>query len=92
MTYLPVVDELIPVHLPHERIRAQVVDVLSTDAIVVNLFSRPQGKGHDYKEGDWVRCERRPGPIAGEAWEAVERVVKPPKPEPPPPGKRRERK
>lgn len=92
MAYTPALEELIPVRLPHERIRAQVIDVLNRDAIVVNLYTAPQGKNHEYREGDWVKCERRPGAFAGESWEAVGKMPKPPKVDAAPKGKRRERK
>lgn len=91
MTYVPSIGELIPVHLPFETIRAEVIHVFGDDAIAVNLSVKPQGKNHDYRESDWVRCVRKPGFVAGEVWDAVEKLEKPPQAPTAEPGKRRGR-
>lgn len=91
MTYVPEIGEMIPVHLPFETLRAEVIHVYDDDQIAVNLSIRPQGKNHDYREQDWVRCIRKPGTVTGFIWDAVEKIEKPPQPPTAPPGKRRER-
>jgi hypothetical protein len=92
MTYVPEIGEMIPVHLPYETIRAEVIHVFNDDEIAVNLNVRPQGKSHDYREQDWVRCVRTPGTVSGFIWDAVAKIEKPPQaPVAEPTGKRRGR-
>lgn len=92
MPFVPSPGDHFNVFLPHETIRAEVLDVIDDDTILVGLnLGAPLGKANDYKAGEWVRCRRQPG-ILGEKWVAVERVAKPAPPaSEAPKGKRRER-
>lgn len=67
---MPAVGQLLPVVLPSEITRAEVVEVKNSDHIVAKLVVTPMGKSHSYKLGDKVKCHRVAGTL-GERWEVV---------------------
>lgn len=70
------VGQKIPVTLPDEITRAEVVEVRSEDEIVVALtVVTPMAKTHTYRLGDRVLCRRHPDSFGGgEHWTAVRRL------------------
>lgn len=69
MTYVPSIGELIPVHLPYETIRAEVIHVFNDDEIAVNLSIRPAGdqprrsRRAGLAQGHWRGRGRNPRPL-----------------------------
>lgn len=67
---VPSPGQVVPVALPDEITRAEVLEVRSDDEILVKLnVIVPMSKTHSYKFGDSVSC-RRSRTMLGEKWEA----------------------
>jgi hypothetical protein len=72
--FSPTVGQKIPVTLPNEITRAEVIEVRSDDEVVVALtVQAPMAKTHDYKYGDTLACRRRQGLGGIDKWEVVSR-------------------
>lgn len=69
--YIPAEDGYLIASLPGERVRAQIRQVVTKDAVIVELTSIPLAKSHNYKRGDYVAC-RRTQDDTGNIWKAVE--------------------
>lgn len=66
------VGQVLPVELPNEIIRGQVVEVRSQDEIVVGLTVQPpMTKNHTYIFGQEVACRRGMGMGGAVKWEPI---------------------
>lgn len=69
--YIPAENGYLIAQLPGERLRAIIRQVVTPDAVIVELTSIPLAKSHTYKRGDYVAC-RRNHVMGTEEWKAVE--------------------
>lgn len=69
--YMPEEDGYLIAQLPGERLRAIIRQVVTPDAVIVEITSIPLTKSHTYKRGDYVACRRNKG-VGMEEWKAVE--------------------
>lgn len=66
------VGQKIPVNLPSEIVRAEVIEVMSDNEVRVSLtVQAPMAKSHSFKIGDVVSCRRSAGLGGIDRWEAV---------------------
>jgi len=66
------VGQKIPVNLPCEIVRAEVIEVMSGNEVRASLtVQAPMAKSHSYKIGDVVLCRRSSGLGGIDRWEAV---------------------
>lgn len=72
----PVVGQKIPVTLPDEITRGEVVEVHSESELVVGLtLVTPMARTHTYRLGDRVLCRKQADPFGGGShWKAVKTV------------------
>lgn len=94
MTTQPSPGDIVNVLLPHELVRAEVLDVMGRNRLLAALtVAAPLGKTHDYKLGERVWCERETQPLGGDRWAVRGRATMPDEvPPEPPKGKRRDPK
>ena len=60
-------DSVITIEVPGERIRGTIVDVVAHNEIIVQLTNLPLSKGHEFKQGDFVRCNLE-NDVLGRMW------------------------
>lgn len=65
------IGQIITVHLPGEKMRAEVVGIHEEGGVAVKLTGFPMTKEHNHRTGDVVDCRMVRGAIGDGRWELI---------------------
>lgn len=79
MAYTPSIGDYLPVQLPGELVRGEIMDVIDDDTVIMalSLGSPFRTNSHRFELNDWLKARREPGPLMGERWVSLGKVRKP---------------